>query len=52
MNKDMKKSNEKVNKVLEFLDKQKMDFIDLKILEAIIHEKTSKTSREMIKKEE
>lgn len=52
MNKDITKANEKINKILKYLDDQKLDYIDLKILEAIIHEKTGKATRNMVKLDE
>lgn len=40
-NLDLNKLNEKVNDVLKYINEKKMHYIELKVLESILHERCS-----------
>lgn len=46
---DLDKVNKKVNDILKYINSKKLSFIELKVLEAIIHERNSSAIGKMIK---
>lgn len=46
---DLDKVNEKVNDILRYIDSKKLHYIELKVLEAIIHERCATSINGMIR---